>query len=133
MIGRRLRGRFGRTIPVSTMRGRRGCRFAHPGDRLSGQLLDRRNRFAVLGRHDADGSARASCARRTADTVHVIVGMVWHVEIEDMADVGNVETTSGDVGGDEQRTFTTAELLERRRAGRLIHVAMERNGDEAVP
>ena len=99
MIGRSLGGRFGRTITMSTMRGRRGCRFAHPGDSLPGQLLDRRNRLAVLRRHNADSGAGASSACRTADTVHVVIGMVRHVEIEDMADIWNVETTCGDVGG----------------------------------
>ena len=130
MIGRSLGAGFGRTIAMPAMR--RGCGLAHPGDCLPGQFLDRRNRLAVLRRHNADGSAGASGTCRTADTVHVVIGMVRHVKIEHMADVWNVETTRGNVGGNEQRTVTAAELLERCRAGRLIHVAMERNGDEAV-
>ena len=63
---------------------------------------------------------------------HVIVGMVRHVEIEDVADGGNVEAAGGDVGGDQQRNLALAELIERGGAGRLIHVAVQGADAEAV-
>src|SRR5262249_46464553 len=41
--------------------------FAHPGDGLADQLLDRRDASAVSGRNDGDGGAAASGASGAAD------------------------------------------------------------------
>ena len=46
--------------------------------------------------------------------------------------VGNVEAARGDIGGDQQRHLALAELLERRRARRLVHVAVQRADAEAM-
>ncbi len=62
----------------------------------------------------------------------VVVGVVRYVEVEDVADGGNVEPARGDVGGDQQRDFTVAELVERQGARRLFHVAMQGADAEAV-
>ena len=62
----------------------------------------------------------------------VIVGMMRDVEIEDVADRRNIETARGDVGGDQQGHFVLAELLERRRARGLVHVAVQRDRGKAV-
>ena len=71
-------------------------------------------------------------AAGAADAMHVVVGMVGHIEIEDVADVRNIEAARRYVGGDEQRHFVLAELFQRRGAGLLVHVAMKRDGGEAV-
>src|SRR5262249_33121406 len=97
--------------------------FAHPGDGLADQLLGRRDASAVGGRDDGDGGAAASGASGAADAMDVIVGMVRDVEVEDVADGGNVEAARGDVGGNQQRDFVPAELIERGHARRLVHVA----------
>src|SRR6266516_1280510 len=107
--------------------------FAHPRNGLADQLLDRRDVSAVGGRNDGDGGAAASGAPGAADAMHVVVGMVWDVEVEDMADGGNVEAARGDVGGNQQRDFVLAELIERGRARRLVHVAVQRDCGKAVP
>src|SRR5262249_3928792 len=73
--------------------------FAHPGDGLPDQLLDRRDASGVGGRDDGDGGAAASRAPAAADAMHVVVGMMRDVEVEDVADGGNVEAARGDVGG----------------------------------
>jgi len=49
-----------------------------------------------------------------------------HVEIIDVADVGNIEAAGGDVRRDKKRYFTPAELLQCRRARGLVHVAVQR-------
>ena len=64
--------------------------------------------------------------------MHVVVGMMRHVEIEDVADGGNVEAAGGDIGGDQQRDLALAELIQRRRARRLVHVTVQRADAEAV-
>src|SRR5215831_7048128 len=87
--------------------------FAHPGDGLPDQLLDRRDASAVGGRDDGDGGAAASGASGAADAMHVIVGVMRDVEVEDVADGGNVEAARGHVGGNQQRDFVLAELIER--------------------
>ena len=71
-------------------------------------------------------------AAGAADAVDIVVGVVRHVEIEDVADVGNVEPARGDVGGDQELDLAAAERVERRRARRLVEVAMQRDGVEAV-
>jgi hypothetical protein len=106
---------------------------AEAARRLLGQLLDRGNGFGVVrARYNADRGAGAASAAGTAYPVHVVVGMDRYVEIVDVADLRNVEAARGDVGGDQKRDFSLAELVERRRAGRLIHVAVQRLYREAM-
>src|SRR6185437_14878047 len=90
---------------------------------LTGQLFDRNHRFLVERGDDGDRRAGASGAAGAADTVDVVIGVMRDVEIEDVAGRGNIEATGGDVGGDQQRNFALAELIQRLRTGRLIHVA----------
>ena len=107
----------------------RGRRLAHPGDGLADQLLDRGDRLVVARRHDRDGDAAAAGAAGAADAVDVIVGVMRHVEIEDVADRRDVEAARRDVGGDQQRDLAVAEL-ERRRARRLVHVAVQATAEK---
>src|SRR5262249_31188844 len=106
--------------------------FAHPGDGLPDQLLDRRDAPAIGGRHDGDGGAAASGTPGAADAMDVIVGVVRDVEVEDVADGGNVEAARSHVGGNQQRDFVLAELIERGHARRLVHVAVQRDRGKAV-
>src|ERR1700676_5213237 len=89
------------------------------GNGLSDQLFDRDHRFLIERGDDRDRGAGASGAAGTADAMDVVVGMMRHVEIEDVAGGGNVEAARCDVGGDQQRNFTLAELVEGCRARRL--------------
>ena len=107
-------------------------RLAHPGDGLADQLLDRRQRLGVDRADDGDGGAGLAGAAGAADPVHIVVGVVRHVEIEHVADVRNIEPARGDVGGDQQLDLALAEAVERSRAGRLIQVAVQRGGGEPV-
>src|SRR5579871_4694546 len=109
-----------------------GGRLGHPRNGLSGQLLDRRNRLPVSRADDGDRGARTPRPGGAPDAVNVVVRMMWHVEIEDVADIWNVETTRGDIGGYQQRHLPAPELLERSHACRLIHVAMQRHDVEPV-
>ena len=80
-----------------------------------------------------DRGTGAAGAAGAADAMHIIVGMHRNVEIIDVAHVGNIEAARCDVGGDQERDLALAELLERRRARRLVHVAMQRQHRKAVP
>ena len=127
---------LGRRLAALAVAGRGalvvGLDFEGP-DRLAGQLLDRRDIFAVDRRGDGDRRAGQSGAAGPADAVDVVLGVGGHVEIEDVADRRDVEAARRDVAGDEQRQPVLAEIVERRRARALVHVAVERAGVEAVP
>src|SRR3954463_11933964 len=64
----------------------RAGRRLRPADGLAGQLLDRSDSLAVGRRHDRDRSAGTSRAAGAADAMHIIVGVVRDVEVEDVAD-----------------------------------------------
>ena len=102
------------------------------GNGLPDQLFDRDHRFLIERGDDRDRGAGAAGAAGAADAMDVVVGMMRDVEIEDVADGGNVEAAGGDVGGDQQRNLTLAELIERCGARRLIHVAVQGADAEAV-
>src|SRR5262249_31977468 len=111
-----------------------GC-FRPPGpprDALARPPLPRRGALALGGRNDGDCGTAASGAAGAADAMDVIVGMVRDVEIEDVTDRGNVEAARRHVGGDQQGNFVLAELIERRHARRLVHVAVQRDRGKAV-
>ena len=103
MRGRR-RGARSRSRRATRRAARAGCRRARPRDR-SGRSASRSPSTALrsIGRDDRDGGAAQAGAAGAADAVDVIVGMVRHVEIEDVADGRDVEAARGDVGGDQQR------------------------------
>src|SRR5215831_14576250 len=96
-----------------TLLRRRVRLLAHPGDGLADQLLDRRDVSSIGRRDDGDGGAAASRAAGAADAMYVVVGVMRNVEVEDVADGGNVEAARGDVGCNQQRDFVLAELIER--------------------
>src|SRR5215831_19026623 len=128
--------RSGRTPVAAPAKGRRflhlGCRIVSPGYGLTDQFFDRYHSLLVVRRHDSDRSATAARATGSADAMHVIVGMVRNVEIEDVADIRNIKASRRNVGGDEQRHLVLAKLLQRRRAGLLVHVAMKRHGGKSM-
>ena len=57
--------------------------------------------------------------------MHVVLGGVRDVEIHDVSEVGNVDATRRDVGGDEHAVLTALEVLERARALRLRTIAVD--------
>src|SRR5262245_65201649 len=84
------------TVPGALMPCRRlrfvgAGRLAHPGDGLSDQLLDCGHRLRIDRAHDGDGGAALAGAPGAADPVHIVVGVVRHVEIEYVADVRDIE------------------------------------------
>src|SRR5258708_35156282 len=109
--------RFARWCGFAT--GRRCPSFAglHPraglsaGNGLPDQLFDRDNGFVIERGDDGDRGAGAAGAAGAADAMDVIVGMMRYIEVEDMADGGNIEATGCDVGGDQERNLAFAELI----------------------
>lgn len=69
----------------------------HPGDALAGEALNRADRLAVNGRDDRYRGAAAAGATSSANSVHVVVRMMWYIEIQNVADFWNIKTARGDV------------------------------------
>src|SRR3984893_13031377 len=69
------------------------------GNGLPDQLFDRVHGFLIERSDDRDRGAGAPGAAGTADAMDVVVGMMRHVEIEDVAGGGNVEGAGGGGGG----------------------------------
>ncbi len=84
----------------------------------------------MRGQH-VSGAAAAGAAG-TPDAVHIIVGMDRHVEIEHMADCRNVEAARRDIAGDEDLEFAGTEFVQGSGAQRLVEIAMDRGGVEAM-
>ena len=62
----------------------------------------------------------------------VIFSMCWNIEVEDMADAGNIKTTRCNITGNEQIDFAILEPVERGHTRGLIHVTMQRTSIEAM-
>ena len=84
-----------------------------PRNALADQFLDLGDGSAVAWTDDGDGGAGLAGAAGATNAVHVVVGMMRDVEIENMADVRNVEPAGRDVGGDQELDLALAELVER--------------------
>ena len=69
--------------------------------------------------------ARAVGAPRATDAVRVVVDGAGHVVVDDMRDLRDVETSGGEIGGDEDLELALAKAVERLLALRLRHVALD--------
>ena len=66
----------------------------------------------VLGDHDGEGVAAVLRAARAANAMDVILRMLRHVVVDDVAHVRDVQSARGDVRGDEHFVFAFAETLQ---------------------
>src|SRR5439155_21719927 len=103
-----------------------------PRNGLPDQRLDGGDGLAVLGTGDRIGAPIAACASRTPDPMDVILGMVRHVEIENVGQALDVEATRGHIAADQKPDLAVSETLQRLGPLRLDHIAMQRRHVEAV-
>src|SRR5271169_2457778 len=98
--------------------GRRGCSYGGQIQNINGgarnlmtdKTLDVGQRDRVLLAAETDGVAGGAGARRASDAMHVVLGIVRQIEIEHMADVGNVQAARSDVGGDQYGNFAVMKI-----------------------
>ena len=107
--------------------------LSQPWNFLAGQALDRADGFTVCWRNDGDCGAAPSRAPCAAYTVNVVVRMMRHVEVEDMAHFRNIQPAGSNIGSDEQLGLSFAKAIERRHSRGLIHIAMESDSIKFVP
>ena len=96
----------------------------HARDFLADEAFDGEDVAGVLGGHDGEGVAAGLGAAGAPDAMDVILGMLRHVVVDDVADVGDVESARGDVRGDEHLEFAVAKTFQRLLAFALRAVGM---------
>src|SRR5690606_3894064 len=101
-------------------------------DLVAGDALDGLEHavFARLGERDrrplTPGTAHA------ADAVRVRLGRARHIVVDHVGQLIDVETTRGDVGGDDQIGTGTAESFDDPVALQLVHATVQRLGAVAA-
>src|SRR5690606_22622988 len=79
---------------------------------LTGYTFDHLQHAALARGHQQQRTAFAASATGTADTVHVRLGVVWHVDVEHVGDARYIEATGSDVGGDDNVEATVLERVD---------------------
>ncbi len=96
------------------------------------QPLDVAEELALRLVAEADRHPAPARARRPTDPVHVALGLVRQVGVEDVADALAVQTPGRDVRRDQDREVAGPERLERPGPGGLALVAVDRGGRDAI-
>jgi len=97
-----------------------------PGtDAYLGLALDARDLLALGRGHKGDRATGASDATGAADPVHVGIGGIGDVVVDDVGDVLDVQPPGGDVGGDQQTDAVLLEGDHHAVALALAHVAVQ--------
>ena len=80
------------------------------------QALDVPHVLLLVGRREGDREALGARTAGTTNAVHVILGLLRHVVVDDQRDVLDVDTARGNVGGHQHAVLTALEAVERRPA-----------------
>ena len=88
------------------------------------QLLDIAQVEPLVRRAKGDRFALGTGPSRSPDAVNILLGNIGQVEVEDMADAGNVDPARGNVGGDEDRRLSRAKQADRPFALALALIAV---------
>ena len=67
---------------------------------------------AILRADQGQGPTRAPGAAGPADPVDIIVGIVRHIEIEDMGDAADIQAAAGHVGAHQDTGSSLPKTLE---------------------
>ncbi len=106
-------------------------RQLHGRDRLSRGSLDHAQHRALAGRHEHDRLAAAPRPAGAADAVHVRLGIVGHVEVDDVAETIEIEAARRHVGRHQDVDLAALERGDGALALRLLDVAIERGHAES--
>jgi hypothetical protein len=64
---------------------------------MAQQTLDIMQLLMVLSRHKTCGSSGGLHSSRPSDAVHIILGAVGQIEVDDMADVRHIDPAGGNI------------------------------------
>jgi len=70
------------------------------------------NEVLVTAVEEGGGTTRVPGAASTADTVDIVIDVGRKIKVDDVGNVGDIETTSSNCGGDHDRSVTLTEGLE---------------------
>src|SRR5689334_24930191 len=87
-------------------------RPVHPWNCLANQPFDGSDGLVVDRSYNGDCCTTSSRAARATDTVDIIVGVVRHIEVEDVTHLGDIQAAGGDVRSDKQFGFAAAKTVE---------------------
>ena len=104
----------------------------HLLDRLARRALDHTQHVAFARRDEQDRLAAAAGAARAADAMHVGLGVVRHVVVDDVAHALDIEPARCDIRGDDDIDLAALQSRDRAFALRLHDVAVQRLGGEAA-
>lgn len=94
-------------------------------------LLDFTEHLDVALGNEVDSDTLTAEAATTTDTMEVVLHVGGQVEVDDDVDVVNVDTTSDQIGGDEDTGVTVSEVLHDLFTLTLGHIGVDR-GDGVV-
>ena len=110
----------------------RGRRDRGDLDGLTGQPLDLAQHVGLRRRHERDRHALAPGPADAPDAVHVGLGRLRHVVVDDVREQVDVQAAGGHVRGDQQLGAAAAQPLDDAGAVLLVHAAVQRLGAQAA-
>ena len=100
-------GRTEGSLFVSLERWRSGeSLHFEPFNPFSNKTLDGGKYFKILGRNKCKSIASLLGAARAADAVNVVLRMLRHIVVDDVADAGDIDSSGGDVGRNHDLIFS---------------------------
>lgn len=94
------------------------------------ELLNVTEHTHVIARDKVDGNTLTTETTTTADTVNVVLPVAGKIVVDDQRNLLHVDTTSEQVGGDQDTRRARAELAHDDLTLRLLHVAVHgRDGE----
>lgn len=79
----------------------------------------------VLTREESDSLAALSGTTGTAATVYKVLSCKREGDVDDETDVRNIETTSGNVGGNKNVDLASLESVQCLEAGTLVEITVQ--------
>jgi hypothetical protein len=124
------------TTATATAKGAlAGNGLQEAGNLLVG-LLEKVNQLAdnttVATVEESSGVTSVSGTTSTTDTVNVVVNVGGQIVVDNVCDVGNIETTSGNSGGNKNGATSVAEHLESTLTLALGTISVNGGGGEVL-
>jgi len=95
-------------------------------------VLDLLDEGSVLGEHKVDGGTLSTETTSTTDSVDVVLLLVGQLVVNDEADLLHIDTSSEEIGGDQDTDGTGTELLHDDVTTELVHLTVHDANGEIV-
>ena len=86
---------------------------------------------SLIVANERNGFAFFACPTRSANTVHVVLGNVGKFKVDDVGELGDVDSASRNICGDEDADLAGFKSFKRFGAGALPFVAVDGAGIDA--